>query len=80
MSLQFLQLVFGLFLGLGVALFHRPIADFMQEREHAIDFIFRSRGLHLPPPLRQSTARDLYFLIGVGVALLQAARLWMLLR
>ena len=80
MSLKLLQLVFGLLLGVLMALFHRPLADFMQEREHAIDFIFRSRGLHLPPPLRQSTARDLYFLIGVGVALLQAARLWMLMR
>jgi len=80
MSLKLLQLVFGLLLGVLMALFHRPLADFMQEREHAIDFIFRSRGLRLPPPLQQSTARDLYFLLGVGVALLQAARLWMLMR
>jgi hypothetical protein len=80
MTLQLFQLLFGLFLGMGIALFHRPLADFMQEREHAIDFIFRSRGLRLPPPLRQSTARDLYFLLGVEVALLQAARLWMLVR
>jgi hypothetical protein len=80
MSLEMFQLLFGLFLGLAIALFHRPLADFMHEQEHAIDFIFRSRGLRLPPPLSQSMARDVYFALGVVVALLEAGRLLMLTR
>jgi len=80
MSLEFLQLLFGLVLGLGMALFHRPLADFMQEQERAIDFVFRSRGLRLPPPLSQSMSRDVYFALGIAVALLEAGRLLMLTR
>lgn len=80
MSLEMFQLLFGLFLGLAMALFHRPLADFMREQEHAIDYVFRSRGLRLPPPLSQSMARDVYFALGIAVALLEAGRLLMLTR
>lgn len=80
MSFELIQLVFGLFLGLSMALFHRPLADFMHEQERAIDFVFRSRGLRLPPPLSKTMARDVYFALGIAVALLEAGRLLMLTR
>ena len=76
MLIQIIQLVFGLLLGITVALFHRPIADFMLERERALDSVFRSRGIHLPPPPEQTTTRDVYFVVGILIALLEIFRIW----
>ena len=71
------QGIFGLTLGLGIALFHRPVADFMLERERALDFLFRSRGIKLPPPPTQNTAREIYFAVGILLALFETTRLWL---
>jgi hypothetical protein len=38
-----------LLLGLLVAALHRPIADFMLERERWLVLAFRERGMPLPP-------------------------------
>jgi len=73
------QGICGLALGLGIALFHRPIGDFMLERERALDFLFRSRGVHLPPPPTQSTTRDIYFTVGILLSLIALARLWLVI-
>ena len=50
-----------LVLGLIVALFHRPIADFMLEREHALASFFRNRGVYLPEPPSEATCQNVYF-------------------
>ena len=81
MSVQLVQAITGLILGLAIALFHRPVADFILERERALDMMFRSRGFTLlsPPPTR-AAAHDLYFVVGILLALLEVGRLWFTLR
>src|SRR5919109_1309989 len=56
MSVDMVQAIAGLVLGLAVALFHRPVADFILERERALDMMFRSRGFRLPPPPTRAAA------------------------
>jgi hypothetical protein len=65
-----------LLLGLMVAWFHRPIADFILTREHALDSFFRSRGVHLPSPPSQATAQNLYFGLGIFISLFSIASIW----
>jgi hypothetical protein len=65
-----------LLLGLSIALFYRPIASRIVYQERVLDTYFRSRGLRLPPPLSERTAENLYFWIGVGICLIEAARIW----
>jgi hypothetical protein len=74
---ELVQGIFGLTLGLAIALFHRPIADFMLERERALDFLFRSRGINLPPPPTKNATREIYFVVGIVLALFETARLWL---
>ena len=80
MSVEMVQMVAGLLLGLTIALFHRPIADYMLQQERALDYLFRSRGVNLPPPPSESTTRNIYFAVGIVIALLQAGRLLLMLR
>jgi hypothetical protein len=80
MPVEMVQMVAGLLLGLAIALFHRRIADYMLQQERALDYLFRSRGVRLPPPPSESTARNIYFILGIVIALLQAGRLLLLLR
>ena len=69
-----------LLIGLAIALFHRPIADFMLEQETSLVVLFRQRGFVLPSVPRRSTVHTLYFLTGIGVALFEVARIWLLIR
>jgi hypothetical protein len=69
-----------LVIGLAIAFFHRPIADFMLEQEASLVVLFRQRGVMLPSVPRRSTVRTLYFLTGIGIALLEVIRVWLLLR
>ena len=69
----------GLFLGLLITLFHRPIANFMLRQERALDMLFRSRGVRLPPPPSEATAHTIYFVLGISLTLLQLTRLWLTL-
>ncbi|HEV2117865.1 MAG TPA: hypothetical protein VGR48_17655 [Terriglobales bacterium] len=69
-----------LLIGLAIALFHRPIADFMLEQETSLVVLFRQRGFVLPSVPRRSTAHTLYFLTGIGIALFELVRIWLLLR
>ena len=81
MSVQLVQAITGLVLGLAIALFHRPVADFILERERALDMMFRSRGFTLlPPPPTRAAAHDLYLVVGILLALLEVGRLWFTLR
>ncbi len=67
-------------LGLTVALFHRPVADFMLERERALVVALRQRGLPVPAAPTQETARTMYFCIGIFIAAWEVARIWMMHR
>lgn len=69
-----------LVIGLAIAFFHRPIADFMLEQETSLVVLFRQRGLVLPSVPRRSTVHTLYFLTGIGIALFEIFRIWLLLR
>jgi hypothetical protein len=80
MSFQLLQLLLGLGLGLGIAVFHRPIADFMLHQERALASLFHARGLPRPPLPTQTQSRNMYFFLGIALALIEAGRLWLLTR
>ena len=80
MSFELIQLLFGLVLGLGIAIFHRPIADFMLHWERTLAALFHTRGLPRPPLPTQAQSRNMYFALGVALALIEAGRLWLLTR
>jgi hypothetical protein len=62
-------------LGILIAGFHAPIADFILEREDSLILAFRERGVQLPALLSRETARNLYFSFGIVIALLELFRL-----
>ncbi len=68
-----------LVLGLLIALFHRPIADFVLMQERALVIAFRQRGVPLPAAPTTETARTVYFVIGILLAMFEIIRIWMLL-
>ena len=80
MSFQIFQLIFGVGVGLGIALFHRPIADFMLQQERALAAAFYAKGLPLVPVPTQRQLRNVYFSLGILLALIETARLWLLTR
>jgi hypothetical protein len=67
----------NLVLGLLVALFHRPIANFILDREHALDSFFRRHGVHFPAPPTQATAHNIYFCLGLFISLFSIAHIWL---
>ncbi len=69
-----------LLLGVAIAVFHRPLAGRIMEQERALDAYFRDRGIYLPAPLSDGAAQSLYFLIGIFVALFEAAKIWFSLK
>ncbi len=73
MTIELLRLLMGLLL----AAFHRPLSDFILEQEHAFAGLARRGGLRLPSPLSVETSRTLFFCMGIMIALLQIARIWM---
>lgn len=77
-SLMIVELT-RLLLGLLIALFHRPIADYVLVQERALVVAFRERGLRLPAAPTTETARTVYFMIGIGLALYEICRIWMML-
>jgi hypothetical protein len=66
-------------LGLLIALFHKPLADFIVKQDRALELLARSRGVSLPQTPAQETARNLYFGIGIFVAMYELIRIWMLM-
>ena len=64
-----------LLFGLLIVAFHRPLADFILRQEAQLVTLFSSRGLRMPIPT-QSTARNVYFGLGMIVALASLVRLW----
>ena len=65
-----------LLLGVLIALFHRPLASMIMQQERALDGYFRSRGVQLPAPPSDTTAQNLYFVIGIFISLIEAGRIW----
>lgn len=66
-------------LGLGILAFHRPLADFVLHHEAHFVARLRQRGLHLPA-LSRATAHNIYFMLGMFVAVLSLCRLWLALQ
>ncbi len=65
-----------LLLGLLIAALHRPIADFITDREHSLVMAFRLRGMPLPAALPRETSRNLYFGIGIFIVLVEMLRIY----
>lgn len=76
-SMQFMSVeITRLFLGLIIALFHRPIADYVLHHERSLVILFRQRGLAVPATPSTETVRTVYFFIGIFVALFEMVRIW----
>jgi hypothetical protein len=75
MALEFTRLL----LGLALAYFHRPIADYVVERERALVVLFRQRGVLVPAAPTTAAARNLYFGLGIFVVLFELARIYLAL-
>jgi len=65
-----------LVLGLLIALFHRPLAVLIMRYERALDGFFRSRGLNFPSPPSDTTAQNIYFVVGIFICLLEVGKIW----
>ena len=46
------------------------------QQERALDSYFRRRGVYLPAPPSDTTAQNLYVLIGIFICLFEAGRIW----
>ena len=66
-------------LGLAIALFHRPLADFMLRQERVLVVMFRQRGVPYPATPTMETTRNVYFGIGILLAMYELVRIWTLL-
>ena len=67
-------------LGLMIAMFHRPVADWIVEQDRQLVVMARNRGVPLPAAPTTETARTLYFCIGIFVAIYEILRIWVLYR
>lgn len=75
MGIEFTKLAVGLL----VALFHQPLADFILEQDRAFVAVARRRGLPLPSTPSSKTGRNFYFAVGIFIAVYELLRIWMLL-
>jgi hypothetical protein len=62
-------------LGLLIAGFHVPIADFIMERERNLLLALRRHGIEIPMVLSRASAQNLYFSFGIMIVLIQLLRL-----
>ena len=74
-----IQEITRLALGLLIALFHRPLADFMLRQERVLVVMFRQRGVPYPATPTTETGRNVYFGIGILLAMYELVRIWMIL-
>jgi hypothetical protein len=65
-----------LMLGLTLAAFHRPVSDFILEQDRAFTGLVRRGGLRLPNGLSMEASRNIFFILGIVVALAQMARIY----
>ncbi len=68
-----------LVLGLLIAFFHKPLADFIAEQDAQLVAMFRQRGVTIPDTLKRDTSRNLFFSMGILVACVELVRIYMLL-
>jgi hypothetical protein len=66
-----------LLMGLMLAAFHRPVSDFILEQDRAFAGLARRGGLRLPAGLSAEGSRNLFFCLGILVALAQMARIYL---
>ena len=66
-------------LGLGIALFHMPLADFLRKQDRELAAVFRQHGVPIPGALPKQTAHSLFFVLGIAVALVGMTRIWLTL-
>jgi len=76
MILQFTRVL----LGLAIALFHVQLADFFREQDRALAAAFRDRGILIPGALPKRAAHDLFFFLGIVLALYPLCRIWLTIR
>lgn len=67
-------------LGLAIAFFHAPLADFLRRQDCALAAAFRERGLLMPAGLPKRASHNLFFVLGIAVALLSLGRVWLAVR
>ncbi len=67
------------FMGLTLAFFHAQVADFLRKHDHELATTFRQHGLPIPGALPESAAHALFFVMGIGVALISLTRIWLTL-
>ncbi len=80
LSMEFMALEFvRLLLGLVLAYFHRPIADYVIEQERSLVLLARQRGLPLPAAPSTESGRNIYFGLGIFVVLFEVARIYLAL-
>ncbi len=72
MLLQFTRVL----IGLTIALFHGPLADFLRKQDRALGAAFRERGVPVPGALPKQVAHNLFFVFGVLIALVSLGRIW----
>ncbi len=63
-------------MGILIAIFHKPLADYITRQDAQLVAMFRQRGVNLPDTMRQETARNLYFAMGIVVAAVELARIY----
>ncbi len=68
-----------LVLGLLIAFFHKPLADFIGEQDAQLVALFRRRGVTVPDTLKEETCRNLFFSMGILVACVELVRIYMLI-
>jgi hypothetical protein len=76
MTLEFVRVL----LGLTIALFHAQLADFFREQDRVVADSFRERGVPIPGALPRQAAHDLFFVLGILLALLGLVHIWLTLR
>jgi hypothetical protein len=67
-------------LGLVIALFHAPLADFLRKQDCELADTLRARGIAFPGGLPEEASRTIFFGFGIAVALFSLARIWLALR
>lgn len=75
MELELIRLAAGLV----IAAFHRQIADYVMHHERVLVGLCRERGVTLPDVPSTEIARNIYFGLGIFIAVFELMRIWTLL-
>jgi hypothetical protein len=67
-------------IGLTIALFHAPLADYLRKRDGELAAALYERGIDFPGGLPEEASRTLFFVFGIAIALFSLARVWFILR